>query len=113
MPRIIFSLVFELEPVKPSGPQQLIAPLDAHGQARFCRAAPPKQRVIDLRVGDWVRLGGTVNRPLEGIQTGHLMSISSRLFVLVRIARLIGGGESRDIWMLGTFCVKRCSSPAP
>jgi len=38
-----------------------------------------------------------------------------RLWNFVRIARLPGGGESRDIWKLGPFCVKRWSpriSPA-
>ena len=55
MPRIIYSLQFDLFPRKPGELAQLIAPLDARGQSPHCKAEPPKQRVIDLRVGDWVR----------------------------------------------------------
>ena len=56
MPRIIYSLLFDLRALGGSK-LQLVAPLDAAGQSPHCRAVPPKQRVIDLRVGDFVRHG--------------------------------------------------------
>ncbi len=58
MPRIIYSLFFELCPRKTSEAVEqleLIVPLDAEGQSPHCCAEPPKTRVIDLRPGDWVR----------------------------------------------------------
>jgi hypothetical protein len=36
-----------------------------------------------------------------------------RIWEFIRIARLPGGGESRDIWKLGPLCVKRLSPHAP
>ncbi len=62
MPRIIYSLCFELDHNVPGESVQLIAPLDPSGQSPFCRAVPPKQRVIDLRIGDWIRHGGKVRQ---------------------------------------------------
>ena len=51
MPRIIYSLVFNLEnPGK--GVIQLVVPLNRDGQAAVCLACSPKQRVIDMRCGD-------------------------------------------------------------
>ena len=37
---------------------QLIAPLDAQGHSPHIRPQPPKKRVVDLRLGDWLRHGG-------------------------------------------------------
>ena len=57
MPRIIYSLKFDLER-GPSGEiVQLIAPLDPTGQSPHCRPCMPKRRVIDLRIGDYVWYG--------------------------------------------------------
>lgn len=53
--RIIFSLKFELESIGTLERVQLITPLDAHGQTAHARAVPPKARIIDVRVGDWLR----------------------------------------------------------
>ncbi len=56
MPRVIYSLLFELEPKKPGTMLSLVAPLDAEGQSAngLAKAVRPKRRVIDLRVGDWL-----------------------------------------------------------
>ncbi len=56
MPRVIYSLLFDLRTLE-AGSVQLVAPLNAVGQSRHCRAVPPKQRVIDLRIGDFIRHG--------------------------------------------------------
>jgi hypothetical protein len=48
MPRIIYSLRFDLE-LDVSGPTaQLIAALDRYGQSPSCEAILPVERVIDL-----------------------------------------------------------------
>ncbi len=59
MPRVIYSLIFDLRTLSGST-RQLVAPLNDAGQSPHCRAVPPKQRVIDLRVGDFVRHGQNV-----------------------------------------------------
>jgi hypothetical protein len=54
MPRIIYSLKFDLK-LDVQGPTaQLIVPLDTRGQSPFCEAILPIERVIDLRPGDEV-----------------------------------------------------------
>ena len=52
--RIIFSVEIEIEP--PAGVHSacLIVPLDRAGQGVHTREVPPKHRVIDLRVGDYL-----------------------------------------------------------
>ena len=52
MPRIIYSLKFDLEGDPGGEMVQLVAPLDCHGQSQFCEAILPVERVIDLRPGD-------------------------------------------------------------
>jgi hypothetical protein len=52
MPRIIYSLQFDLRRQQSDELIQLIAPLDRRGQSPHCRAIHPKRRVIDLRAGD-------------------------------------------------------------
>jgi hypothetical protein len=56
MPRVIYSLLFELESDKPGTSQALVVPLGAEGQSAngLTKAVAPKRRVIDLRVGDWL-----------------------------------------------------------
>jgi hypothetical protein len=54
MQRIIFSIQLTLKPPSDGEVVQLIAVLDRDGQSKDCRAVPPKQRVIDLRIGDQV-----------------------------------------------------------
>ena len=54
MPRIIYSLKFDLGQTANGEIIQLIAPLDPSGQSPYCKAMPPKKRVIDLRVGDYI-----------------------------------------------------------
>ena len=54
MPRIIYSLRFDLERGPRSEIVQLVAPLDTQGQSQFCEALLPVERVIDLRPGDEV-----------------------------------------------------------
>ena len=54
MPRIIYSLKFDLEQGPTGEIVQLIAPLDGYGQSPFCEALTPVERVIDLRSGDEV-----------------------------------------------------------
>jgi hypothetical protein len=43
---------------------QLITPLDADGQTAHARAVAPKERIIDLRVGNYLRLLAKVYRVL-------------------------------------------------
>ena len=52
MPRIIYSLKFDLGRTPRGEIIQLIAPLDPRGQSPHCEAIMPKRRVIDLRQGD-------------------------------------------------------------
>jgi hypothetical protein len=59
MPRIIYSLKFDLGRTPNGGIIQLIAPLDPRGQSPHCKAVMPKHRVIDLREGDYVWHEGT------------------------------------------------------
>lgn len=56
MPRIIYSLLFELEPEKPGTTLSLVVPLNADGQSTngLRKGVLPKPRVIDLRVGEWL-----------------------------------------------------------
>jgi hypothetical protein len=56
MPRVIYSLLFELESDKAGTSQALVVPLNADGQSvnGLTKAVAPKHRVIDLRVGDWL-----------------------------------------------------------
>ncbi len=60
MPRVIYSLIFDFRTLS-GATRQLVAPLDAAGQSPHCLPVPPKQRVIDLRVGDFVRHGRNVD----------------------------------------------------
>jgi hypothetical protein len=60
MPRIIYSLQFDLRRQQSAELIQLIAPLDRNGQSRYCRAIQPKRRVIDVRVGDRLFHGGQI-----------------------------------------------------
>ena len=62
---------------------QLIAPLDATGQSQHCRALPPKQRVIDLREGDWIRHKGNVHR---------IVSVRAYREAVVRDGAAVGEG---------------------
>ena len=56
MPRIIYSLHFDLEdPRKPSRLVGLVAPLDATGNSPHCRPNSPVGRLIDLRAGQQLR----------------------------------------------------------
>ena len=57
MPRIIYSLKFDLGRSLAGEIVQLIAPLDSGGRSRHCRPVR-KRRVIDLRVGDFLRHRG-------------------------------------------------------
>ena len=52
MPRITYSLKFDLDGDLGGEAVQLIAPLDTRGQSPFCEAILPVERVIDLRPGD-------------------------------------------------------------
>lgn len=52
MPRIIYSLKFDLGRTPNGELTQLIAPLDPGGRSPHCRPCMPKRRVIDL----WVSL---------------------------------------------------------
>ena len=55
MPRIIYSLLFEvIDPDAPDALTELVAQLNRDGQSPTCMACPPKGRVIDLRIGDRV-----------------------------------------------------------
>lgn len=59
-------------------------------------------KIIDYEVVEW---------PAEAIKPGPVR----RVWQFIHIARLPGGGESRDIWRLGPICIKRWSprvSPA-
>ena len=56
MPRLIYSLIFDLsDPADELRIVQLVAPLDRTGQSPHCRPMPPKQRTVDLRIGDELR----------------------------------------------------------
>ena len=69
------------------------------------RTSSPRRRglkIIDYEV---------VESPPDAFRPG----VARRIWDFIRIARLPGGGESRDIWKLGPICVKRWSprvSPA-
>ncbi len=52
---------------------------------------------------------------VDGPPVAFRLGVLRRVWDFIRIARLPGGGESRDIWRLGPFCIKRWSrriSPA-
>jgi hypothetical protein len=64
MHRIIYSLHFEVEPL-PERPQEitcLVVPLDRDGmgvgRGTNGTPRPPKRRAMDLRVGDYILIGG-------------------------------------------------------
>ncbi len=63
MPRLIYSLLFTFESPPPTI-VQLVVPLNRDGQAAngLAKAVPPKQRIIDLRIGDWLRFRDTVRK---------------------------------------------------
>jgi hypothetical protein len=63
MPRVIYSLLFTFEVPSPQI-LQLIVHIDRNGQSAsgLATAVPPKQRIIDLRVGDWLRHRGKVRK---------------------------------------------------
>jgi hypothetical protein len=53
MPRIIYSLLFWVEPDDPPPAGMcLVANLDRSGNSEFCRPCAPKARIIDFRAGD-------------------------------------------------------------
>ncbi len=54
MPRLVYSIHFELEPTQSGTMLALIAPLSANGSSTFCSSGDDKRRVVDLRPGDWV-----------------------------------------------------------
>ena len=54
MPRIIYSLQLELDPNTKGQPIELIVPLKPDGNADRTRPLPPKQRMIDVRAGDFI-----------------------------------------------------------
>jgi len=56
-PRIIYGLKFDLGCTLTGEVVQLIAPLDSQGRSPHCRPIRNK-RVIDLRVGDFIRHRG-------------------------------------------------------
>ncbi len=63
-------------------------------------------KIFDYEVVDW---------PLGAFEPDVARRVADRFWQFVRIARLPGGGESRDIWKLGPLCIKRWSprvSPA-
>lgn len=76
MPRIIYSLLFELEPDdSPPASMYLVANLDRTGNSEFCRPCAPKTRTIDLRVGDLlhhVRSKSTLYPGRERLSRFHL-----------------------------------------
>ena len=63
MPRVIYSLLFTFE-TPPPEIVQLVVPLDRAGQSvnGLAKPVPPKQRIIDLRVGDWLRFRDKVRK---------------------------------------------------
>jgi hypothetical protein len=67
-------------------------------------ATPRGLKIIDYEVVEW---------PQDAFEPGKIRRAAHRLWQFVRIARLPGGGESRDIWMLGPLCVKRWSPRIP
>jgi hypothetical protein len=69
MPRLIYSLLFELAPgPEADQPVELIVPLAPDGQSKYVEAEPPKGTVIDLRVGDWCRHGSLGRRKIRDIR---------------------------------------------
>jgi hypothetical protein len=71
MPRVIYELMFVLEGPLPQIVEAIVG-LNCHGQCAKGRAkpVPPKQRIIDLRVGDWLRFRNTV-RKITAIEALH------------------------------------------
>jgi hypothetical protein len=63
-------------------------------------ATPRGLKIIDYEVVDW---------PPDAFPPSAVRRLARRIWDLVRIARLPGGGESRDIWKLGPLCIKRWS----
>jgi hypothetical protein len=63
MPRVIYSLLFTFE-TPPPEIVQLVVPLNRDGQSvnGLAKPVPPKLRIIDLRVGDWLRFRNTVRK---------------------------------------------------
>ena len=80
MPRIIYSLKFDLEQDPRGGIVQLIASLDCDGQSLFCEAILPIERVIDLRPGDEVWHGpGKQAYLIKGVEAYRDNHISREL----------------------------------
>ncbi len=63
MPRVIYSLMFTFEAPPPTI-VQLIVPLNREGQSEngLAKAVPPKQRIICLCIGDWLRFRDKVRK---------------------------------------------------
>lgn len=59
-------------------------------------ATPRGLQVIDFEASEWPPVA-------------FLPGIAHRVWEFVRIARLPGGAESRDVWKLGPICIKRWS----
>jgi hypothetical protein len=57
-------------------------------------------RIIDYEVTDW---------PPDSFEPNPSRRAVRNVWEFIRIARLPGGGESRDIWKLGPLCIKRWS----
>ncbi len=68
-------------------------------------------KTIDYEVIDWppdAFLPSAAYRPVR-----RCVRIARRAWQFIRVARLPGGGESRDIWKLGPVCIERWSPRMP
>jgi hypothetical protein len=61
-------------------------------------------KIIGYEVTDW---------PRDAFEPSAVRRFAGRVWDFVRITRLPGGGESRDIWKLGPMCLKRWSPRVP
>jgi hypothetical protein len=61
-------------------------------------------KIIDYEVVDW---------PPDAFEPGPVCRATRGVWQFIRIARLPGGGESRDIWKVGPLCLKRWSPRVP
>ena len=61
-------------------------------------------KIIDYEIVEW---------PPDAFEPGPIRRAARRIWQFIRIARLPGGGESRDIWKLGPICIKRWSPRVP
>jgi hypothetical protein len=57
-------------------------------------------KIVDYEVVHW---------PPDAFEPGRVRRVAGHIWQSIRIARLSGGGESRDIWKLGPLCLKRWS----